>query len=61
MSEKACRDCHYITTETACPNCKSSNLSDDFTGLIIIFDLEGSAITQAMKAKKKGRYALRVR
>jgi len=61
MSEKACRECSYMTTEPACPNCKATSLSDDFSGLVIIFDPQGSAIAQAMKITKKGRYALRVR
>jgi DNA-directed RNA polymerase subunit E" len=61
MGEKACRDCNYITTETTCPNCKSTSFSDDYSGIVIIFDPENSAIGKAMKAKTKGKYALRVR
>lgn len=61
MSEKACRDCSYLTTETTCPNCKSTSFSDDYSGLVIIFDPEKSAIAKTMKATKKGRYALKVR
>lgn len=61
MSEKACRECSYLTTETTCPNCKSTSFSDDYSGLVIIFDPENSAIAKAMKATKKGRYALKVR
>jgi DNA-directed RNA polymerase subunit E" len=61
MSEKACRECHLISYGNICPNCKASGLSDDFSGLIIIFDVEGSAIARVMKVKEKGRYALRVR
>jgi len=61
MNEKACAECHFISTQAACPNCKSTSLSDDFTGLVIVFDPGGSAIAKAMKATRKGRYALRVR
>ncbi|MFB0514496.1 MAG: transcription elongation factor subunit Spt4 [Candidatus Bathyarchaeia archaeon] len=61
MSEKACRDCHVIATGSICPSCKTPSLSDDFTGLVIIFDPESSAIARVMKINKKGRYALRVR
>ncbi len=61
MSEKACRNCNYLTTETTCPNCKSTSFSDDYSGLVIILDPEKSEIAHAMKATKKGRYALRVR
>ena len=61
MSEKACRECHRLSTERVCPNCKARDLSDDYTGLLLIFDPEGSAIAREMEVKKKGRYALRVR
>jgi len=61
MSEKACPDCHLIFVGSACPNCKATSSSDDFTGLVIILDPEKSVIARAMKIKRKGRYALRVR
>jgi DNA-directed RNA polymerase subunit E" len=61
MSEKACPICHLITRENVCPRCKTSSLSDDFSGLVIMFDPEGSAIAKAMNIKEKGRYALKVR
>ncbi len=61
MGEKACRQCNTITTESVCPNCKSTNLSDDYSGVVIILDPEGSNIAHLMKVKKKGKYALRIR
>ena len=61
MSEKACANCHFITKENVCPKCKSTSLSEDFSGIVITFDPEGSAIAKAMKIKEKGRYALKVR
>ena len=61
MTEKACRECHFISYGSICPNCNASNLSDDFSGVVVIIDPEGSAIARAMKVKKKGHYALRVR
>jgi DNA-directed RNA polymerase subunit E" len=61
MGEKACRECNYLTTETTCPNCNSTSFSDDYSGLVIIFDPEHSEIARTMKTTKKGRYALRVR
>ena len=61
MTEKACRDCHFISYGSICPNCNASNLSDDFSGVVIIIDPEGSAVARAMKVKEKGHYALRVR
>ncbi|MEM2341692.1 MAG: transcription elongation factor subunit Spt4 [Candidatus Bathyarchaeia archaeon] len=61
MVERACRRCHYITEEKVCPNCKSTDLSEDFSGLVIIFDPKNSAIAKVMKIEKKGRYAIKVR
>jgi DNA-directed RNA polymerase subunit E" len=61
MSEKACSNCHFLTKENACPKCKSSSLSEDYGGLVVLYDPESSAIAKAMDAKDKGRYALKVR
>jgi len=61
MSEKACTQCHHLTKENVCPKCRSTSLSDDYAGLVVIFDPEGSAIAKTMNIKKKGRYALKVR
>ncbi len=61
MTEKACKNCRYISNGPVCPNCKSTNLSDDWTGLAIIIDPEGSEIAKKMRIKSPGRYAVRVR
>jgi len=61
MSEKACANCHFITKENTCPKCRSTSLSEDFGGVVIVFDPENSAVAKAMKIKEKGRYALKVR
>jgi DNA-directed RNA polymerase subunit E" len=61
MSEKACTTCHYITKDNICARCKSTNFSEDFSGLVVMFDPESSAIAKAMSIKEKGRYALKVR
>lgn len=53
--------CHTITSGNTCPKCKTTSLSDDFSGLAIIFDPENSMIAKAMNVKEKGRYALKVR
>jgi transcription elongation factor SPT4 len=61
MSEKACANCHFITKDNVCPKCRSTSLSEDFGGIVIVFDPETSAVAKAMKIKDKGRYALKVR
>jgi len=61
MSEKACSNCHHITKDNICGRCKSTNFSEDFSGLVVMFDPKSSAIAKAMNIKEKGRYALKVR
>ena len=61
MSEKACSQCHFITKGNMCPKCRSTSMSDDFGGLVIVFDPQRSAIAKSLKVKEKGRYALKVR
>ncbi len=61
MREKACTNCHFITKENVCAKCKSTNLSEDFSGIVVVFDPENSSIAKTMKIKEKGRYALKVR
>jgi len=61
LVDRACRNCHMITDGTVCPECKSTDLSDDFGGVVIILDPEGSEVAKLMKINKKGRYAVRVR
>lgn len=61
MNEKACRKCHLIAHGSICPRCKEASMSDDFSGLVIIFDPEDSKIAETMSIKEKGKYALKVR
>jgi DNA-directed RNA polymerase subunit E" len=61
MNERACTNCHFITKENVCPKCRSTSLSEDFSGIAIVFEPEDSAIAKAMNIKEKGRYALKVR
>jgi len=59
--EKACKSCHFISMGNICPNCKSSNLSEDWSGLVVIVNLEKSEIAKKIGAKSPGKYAIRVR
>ncbi|MGD8566188.1 MAG: transcription elongation factor subunit Spt4 [Candidatus Bathyarchaeota archaeon] len=61
MTDKACSTCHLITTGNICPKCKTSTLSDDFSGLIIVFNAEDSTLAKTLKIIEKGRYAIKVR
>jgi DNA-directed RNA polymerase subunit E" len=59
--EKACKTCHLITTKTICPQCKTHSLSDDYSGVIIVFDPKNSEIAKKMNINIPGKYALKVR
>ena len=61
MVAKACRSCRLISEKSLCPECKSTDMSDDFSGLVIIEDPENSEIAKIIGIKKKGRYAVRIR
>jgi DNA-directed RNA polymerase subunit E" len=62
MTDKACRECHMVSNgEGPCPSCKSSDLSKDWLGYIVVMDAKRSAIAQKMGIKAPGRYALKVR
>ncbi len=50
-----------ISMGNICPNCKSTSLSDDWTGLIIVIDNDNSEIAKKIEAKASGKYAIRVR
>lgn len=58
----ACRKCKIILAEdqTKCPICGSSDLSDEWSGIVIIMDLNAQ-LASAIGAKQTGRYAIKVR
>ena len=58
---RACRNCKIIIEENVCPICKGTDLSDDYSGLLIVVEPEGSQMAQKMDIKKEGRYALKIR
>jgi DNA-directed RNA polymerase subunit E" len=55
--EKACMNCRRITTSNECDNCGSTNLTTNYSGLIIIIDPEKSEIARELGLKKPGAYA----
>jgi len=58
--ERACRKCRTLTREDICPTCGSSDLSPNWSGMVIILDVEKSDVAKAMGVKKPGRYALNI-
>ena len=61
MKEKACKNCQALTVESVCPHCKSTNLNEDYSGIIIIIDPKNSILAQKLNINEEGRYALKVR
>lgn len=61
MKELACRKCKTLTNGKVCPNCKSKNLSSDWSGLVVVMDVNTSLIAKTLKVDRPGRYALKVR
>ncbi|MCP8314916.1 MAG: DNA-directed RNA polymerase, subunit E'' [archaeon] len=60
VKELACRKCKTLTTSRICPNCKSKDLSPNWSSLIIINDVDSSQIAKTLNIVKSGRYALKV-
>ena len=58
--ELACRKCHMLTHEKTCPNDKSNELSSEWSGLIIVLDVQHSNVAQTLGITVPGRYALKV-
>ncbi len=66
---RACRECHFLTTEDQCPNCKSTSLSSSYTGIVVILPgrdshddpRKSSYVAARLNIDKPGKYALKVR
>ncbi len=63
MAENVCKECHRIIKgkEQVCENCKSTALTSDWSGYVIIIDPLRSQIAQRLNIKLPGAYALKVR
>ena len=58
---KACRQCRYVVKQSSkCPLCGSEDLSEKFSGLIVIIDPEKSMVAKELGIKTPGEYALLV-
>ena len=61
LIERACRNCRMIVEEDVCPKCKSSSLSNDWVGYVVIVNPENSMIAKRLNITSAGKYALKVR
>ena len=58
--ELACRKCHMLTHDKVCPNDHSNDLSEEWSGLIIVLDPKNSSVAHTLSITVPGRYALKV-
>ncbi|MFH0737166.1 MAG: transcription elongation factor subunit Spt4 [Candidatus Micrarchaeota archaeon] len=58
----ACKECRYIISvkEKVCPKCQGE-LSDKFSGMVIILDPERSEIAKVININALGSYAVKVK
>ncbi|HDJ96844.1 MAG: DNA-binding protein [Thermoprotei archaeon] len=59
---KACIKCKMLVEPRieVCPNCGSRVFSNEWTGLVIIMDVEKSLVAKKLNIKTPGMYALKV-
>ena len=58
--EMACRKCKCVTTGKICPACKSSDLTPDWNGVVLVVDPTNSEISKTLGITTKGKYAIKV-
>jgi DNA-directed RNA polymerase subunit E" len=58
--EVACRKCKAVTIGKVCPICKSTELSPDWYGIILIFEPSKSKIASLLGIHAAHKYALKV-
>ncbi|MCI4432421.1 MAG: transcription elongation factor Spt4 [Nitrosopumilus sp.] len=58
--EMACRKCKHVTIGKVCPICKSSDLTPDWSGVVLVVDPTNSQVSKTLGIKQKGKYAIKV-
>lgn len=59
---KACKRCKALAPLDAavCSVCGSAEFSEEWSGMVIIIDPEGSQIAKSLGISKPGRYAIKI-
>jgi len=60
MAEKACKSCKRIVRGNICPVCKSSDITTNWRGLLVVINPE-SEIAKEAGITSPGRYAIRTK
>jgi DNA-directed RNA polymerase subunit E" len=60
---KACKTCRYIVKgpEKTCPKCGGEELTERYSGMIIILDPERSEVAKIAEINSIGNYAINVK
>ena len=58
--ELACKKCKALTIGKVCPVCNSTELSKDWSGIIVVFDSDKSQIANILGIKSPHKYAIKV-
>ena len=62
MLMKACKECRVLVeSDEKCPRCGSEELSERFSGLLIVLDAEKSEIAKVAEVSAQGKYAVKVK
>ena len=60
VKEMACRKCKHVTNGKVSPICKSSDLTPDWRGAVLIVDPVNTVGAKSLGITEKGKYALKV-
>ena len=61
MASKACKGCKFVIDDgDVCPACNGTELTTNWKGFVVIFDVSKSDIAQKMGLTMPGKYALRL-
>lgn len=61
MAENVCKECHRIVGGQVCAACNSTALASDWSGYVVILDIQKSKIAKKLGVSLPGKYALKVR
>ncbi len=58
--EVACKKCKAVTTGKVCPVCKSTDLTTNWSGIVVVFDPLKSRIAATLEISAPHKYAVKV-
>jgi DNA-directed RNA polymerase subunit E" len=61
MFVKACKNCRLISDAETCPLCQGNEMTEKFSGHLVVSDPEKSEIGKKLGVKAPGTYAIKIR